>query len=243
MSPLDLKHPLPDLLCSSHTPNILHSWTKFDRCASKLLSCIFSSFQGTWAKILRGLDLQVARAGWALLSAATSLHLYFVAILPKGEKTACHGLLESQEKKVVKIPCCGTQPGRGSFPFPAAIKVSLPQKEVLKALEVGARTLEASTARSDRKTGVERKTGTWGCAGRARNWYGVKREWYSALSHVVPALRREGRGATVSYVHLPETWQCEVAEGEGAMEKSSTAVPGKKARDQADSCLTAERNW
>lgn len=87
--------------------------------------------------------------------------------MPKGEKTACRGPLDSQEKEVVKIPFWGMQARRGSFPLAAVANTSL-GKELLKAPEVSARTSETSIARSDRKTGVERKMIKRGCAGRAR---------------------------------------------------------------------------
>lgn len=152
MSPLDLKHPQPDLLCSSHTPNVLHSWTEFDRCAIKLLSCICSSFQDTQVKIVRGLGLQGLRVRWALLPAATPFHIHFVAMLPKGKKTAwCGGLLKHEQKEVVTVSHCGTHPGRASLPLPAVTNMSLPQKELLTSLGIRGRTLEALIVSCDRR--------------------------------------------------------------------------------------------
>lgn len=88
----------------------------------------------------------------------------------------------------------GTQPGRGSFPLPAVTNMSLLQKELLKALEVRARTLEASAERCNRKAYVERKMCKWGCADRTRKWCGVREDdtqLFCIIHGLCPALRGE----------------------------------------------------
>lgn len=70
------------------------------------------------------------------------------------------GLLNRQQKEVVKVSHYGTHPGRASFPLPAVTNTSLPQKELLTPLGVQGRTLEALTASCDRRPVWEER---WVC--------------------------------------------------------------------------------